>query len=1393
MAELDLKKTVFRLRQLPETVETPADVAELLSKRLRVTEGEITVRSLAQSLEHWENPRTKVATVMFKVCPSPVLERPDAKEWYIDGMSHDLNDRLILDTHFLGLTPLNDHGHLQARYDCVVISGLASHPFGSWQPKEDKKYMWILDKLARGEQLVRAILYGYDTKLQGSTSFQTIPDLAKQLIDQLHAHRDPKCETPLAFLAHSLGGLVLKQALLDLAKYRRGDEYRRLLNAVRGAIFFGVPSQGMETSTWEAFVQEQPNEILIKALSKTSDFIPKLTKEFNEALGEHCKFFWAYEQNQSPTVIQQKKADGQLTREGKAVTLVTAESATCGFINSDPDATIPITDSHSGMVKFRQNSPHYAPVREKLWQILLPTLPPQDDTGCDAQSDASISATDSLPQPPRRSMIGGQDLVHPNYINRRRHITELLKEFKSVSRITENEAHGFASTTWGVLGQEIDDIQSKLNNMPGRMNYLHKLDIFTEAMRQFGRLTEEIELFSHDSNSMAYIWGPMKYILASTYEYPKPFKSILEAYESIGDQTPQLDDLQNLIVQSPHLREVLVNIYEDVVLFQAQIIRHLRLRQWDQLFVSWFKEESIEFRELSSRIDRNKQLIENNASQQDLEAVRMQNLGKKSVLESARYTTAKIHSDTVRHWLSAFDIQTAHEIHIERRKVCEDPGRWLLQSLEFERWARPETSWNPLLWLRGLPGAGKSVLASIVIDNLLEMKMKDAAVAYFYCKQGDDKRTSVEGVTRSILAQLLDQNPDLLPYFHENAQTNVSLASSQASKQILGTSLRSFGRVYLVLDGLDECGRDARKAIASRFREMVDLEVKVGSIRCLFISQVDGAAEADFQGIPFITIGHQNTRDIKNYVGKWQQTLVAKFGASKRLSDLQEIISKAAKGLFIFAELFAKFLEQQLTIEDLEKHLFSDNLPVEMDSLYDRILGRVLAGRDPTTTRTIEEILGWIVCARRPLRWEEIQTAYCTNPESRNFEDGRRLTESPLELFASLVVCHPDTTVDLVHGTARQYLTKKRMLINGVGKEPVIKFHEAHFSLAMRCLTYLSFPEFYLDRKEDDIKSDLLKGFHQLYDYASACWAMHLEGAILHLGKHDLTQLYKALRRLVESHWSKSHKPIQITGNVRKALSPFGKVVDTKAKQHGRLLQAVAWAKKQSGPSGEGPSDEDALTLWKVTAKIRAVLEGIDTTGADFERIQPDYRVRRYKCPRVNCYYYHHGFRDFDQRERHTKKHTRPYLCAVAGCPKGAFGYAVEAALRKHLRNVHHITDDGAEAEPVFPILDKEKASNSGGGNAKFHCPECDATFPRKWVLKRHKERHNVDRQIFACAKCPRIFPRKDAYERHQQTHSKTKKYFCGSCPRIFSRRDSLKRHQDNSGCGKQWKPSKRR
>lgn len=188
---------------------------------------------------------------------------------------------------------------------CIAISGLASHPFGSWQPKAgDKTFMWIRDTLPKQLEGTRTIIYGYDTKLYESRSFQNIPDLAQDLINHLLACGwGSQSSTPIAFLAHSLGGLVLKEALVQLAS-QSNEEYGDLLNLVLGAVFFGVPSLGMKQSHFRTIVRNNPNQALVDDIAPYSPYLQDLAKKFaGNSLDSRIKSFWAYETLESPTAI----------------------------------------------------------------------------------------------------------------------------------------------------------------------------------------------------------------------------------------------------------------------------------------------------------------------------------------------------------------------------------------------------------------------------------------------------------------------------------------------------------------------------------------------------------------------------------------------------------------------------------------------------------------------------------------------------------------------------------------------------------------------------------------------------------------------------------------------------------------------------------------------------------------------------------------------------------------------------------------------------------------------------------------------------------------------------------------------------------------------------------
>lgn len=344
---------VYRVRQLPLHLENRGVIATFLatiSPALGAVDN-IRVFSLAQ-----EKANSKTATVSFKTLPA--IFDNDEQQWTLQAEVLGIRN-IIVDTHFRDFTVLNEPQHHLHTVDCVAISGLASHPFGSWKHREPgSDFMWLRDRLPQDVPQLRSLIYGYDTKLFKSHSFQDLDDIAWSFIASLKELRRSLPPTkPLIFLAHSLGGIVLKRALVLLA-LEGNDEEKMILESVKGLVFFGVPHRGMEVSHFLAMVARQPNEDLIsRALSPDSALLPELDKQFSEiALRIDPNIRFVYE-----------TAESQMTEQTSTGKWVRSETSYAVLVNKDsavPPGTlrrnaIAVNKDHSNMVKFGEDDPVY--------------------------------------------------------------------------------------------------------------------------------------------------------------------------------------------------------------------------------------------------------------------------------------------------------------------------------------------------------------------------------------------------------------------------------------------------------------------------------------------------------------------------------------------------------------------------------------------------------------------------------------------------------------------------------------------------------------------------------------------------------------------------------------------------------------------------------------------------------------------------------------------------------------------------------------------------------------------------------------------------------------------------------------------------------------------------
>jgi len=333
----------------------------------------IRVRTLASDLR----PSSQVATVHFHNLPTRLgtLSRNDLtidldtpSENTYPGTKRKLEaTKVTIDQHFNGITVLHSPSIRNHQIDVLVVPGLGSHAFGSFVHKGDG-HMWLTDRLPQDMPAARVMIYGYESGLQGSTSFANLEDLASTLQVAICRLLRSGGEKRLVLIGHSLGGLLIKEVLIRMTE---SDSESDLVGLVSACLFLGVPNDGMDIESLIPIVGDQPNRPLLESLAAMNSQILTLqSKNFSRILGQaQFNMFCFYETRLSPTAAKDPKT-GQYKMIGSPRCLVTRSSATsCLPKGVSSDHAVAINRTHSDLVKFASHDSDYDGVSHVLGGI----------------------------------------------------------------------------------------------------------------------------------------------------------------------------------------------------------------------------------------------------------------------------------------------------------------------------------------------------------------------------------------------------------------------------------------------------------------------------------------------------------------------------------------------------------------------------------------------------------------------------------------------------------------------------------------------------------------------------------------------------------------------------------------------------------------------------------------------------------------------------------------------------------------------------------------------------------------------------------------------------------------------------------------------------------------
>jgi hypothetical protein len=156
----------------------------------------------------------------------------------------------------------------------------------------------------------------------------------------------------------------------------------------------------------------------------------------------------------------------------------------------------------------------------------------------------------------------------------------------------------------------------------------------------------------------------------------------------------------------------------------------------------------------------------------------------------------------IKNWLSPPDSSTNYNKALGQRH--KDSGTWLLHSDALIEW---KTRSNSFLWLYGIPGCGKTILSSTIVEDLGK-SASYSPILYFFFDFNKASHQSLEGMIRSLISQLYHKREDARKPLDLLFRSCGSGHQQPATESLCATFLdmiQEVGDIWIVQDALDEC------------------------------------------------------------------------------------------------------------------------------------------------------------------------------------------------------------------------------------------------------------------------------------------------------------------------------------------------------------------------------------------------------------------------------------------------------------------------------------------------------------------------------------------------------------------------------------------------------------
>ncbi|KAH7009467.1 heterokaryon incompatibility protein-domain-containing protein [Microdochium trichocladiopsis] len=348
-------------------------------------------------------------------------------------------------------------------------------------------------------------------------------------------------------------------------------------------------------------------------------------------------------------------------------------------------------------------------------------------------------------------------------------------------------------------------------------------------------------------------------------------------------------------------------------------------------------------------------------------------IGKDTVSEAAKQCIADLRVTDPRH--------DKRRIENMKGSLLRDSYFWVLDNPDFRQWR--DNNDQRLLWVKGDPGKGKTMLLCGIIDELERMRTEGQILSYFFFQATDGRINTAAAALRSLIYMLLEKDASLVSHMekqHEKAgrdlfeDTNGWQALCEIFENILQDA--KLQGVVLVVNALDEF-----------------------------------------------------TEAVNTYIDHKVSELARRKGYRDDIAkEVHHFLSSNADGTFLWVALICQELEKTRKGNALQK---VKSFPPGLDALYQRMMEQILASED---TERCTQILALVATTYRPPSLSELMALV---GELDDVGTDRESLQEIISLCGSFLTIREDK-VYCVHQSRKDFLMKSHASVLFAKGQPSI-------------------------------------------------------------------------------------------------------------------------------------------------------------------------------------------------------------------------------------------------------------------------------------------------------------------------------------------------------------------